>query len=99
MRTARSAFFTSIRDREFWDEFMKPLKWMGASHDDLCSFPRQAMRASGAELMRIQYGGEPTDWKPMSGIGAGVCEIRVHQEKECRVIFLERHDKSDEKSR
>jgi phage-related protein len=31
----------------------------------------------GLELMRVQFGGEPTDFKPMRSVGAGVYEIRV----------------------
>jgi phage-related protein len=67
---------------------MKPLKWMGTSYDDLSSFPRQAKKLAGTELMRVQFGGDPTDWKPMSGIGPGVKEIRVHLATECRVIYV-----------
>lgn len=31
----------------------------------------------GLELMRVQFGGEPKDFKPMPSVGAGVYEIRV----------------------
>jgi phage-related protein len=31
----------------------------------------------GVELMIVQLGGEPTDFKPMTSIGAGAYEIRV----------------------
>ena len=27
--------------------------------------------------MRVQFGGDPTDFKPMPGVGSGACEIRV----------------------
>lgn len=29
------------------------------------------------ELMRVQFGVKPTDFKPMSGVGAGAYEVRV----------------------
>ena len=31
----------------------------------------------GFELMRVQFGGEPANFKPMSSVGAGAYEIRV----------------------
>ena len=31
----------------------------------------------GFELMRVQFGGEPTSFKPMPTVGAGAQEIRV----------------------
>jgi len=32
--------------------------------------------ALGVELLTVQYGGEPSDFKPMPDIGAGTYEIR-----------------------
>ena len=31
----------------------------------------------GLELMRVQFGGEPTNFKPMHTVGAGAYELRV----------------------
>ncbi|CAN5497721.1 hypothetical protein BH10CYA1_BH10CYA1_24850 [soil metagenome] len=31
----------------------------------------------GGQLNKVEYGGEPDDFKPMQSIGAGVNEIRV----------------------
>ncbi len=31
---------------------------------------------------------EPEDWKPMSSIGLGVKEIRIHSQTENRVIYV-----------
>ena len=42
---------------------MKPLKFVGASLDDLRNFPDEARRAAGFELRAIQNGLEPNDWK------------------------------------
>lgn len=36
----------------------------------------------------VQQGLEPSDWKPMSAVGAGVREIRIHVLGEWRVIYV-----------
>ena len=41
------------------------------------------------QLYRVQNGYDPTDWKPMASIGAGVREIRIRDEVGAfRVIYL-----------
>jgi phage-related protein len=67
---------------------MKPLHFMGSSLDDLRNFPDEARRAAGFELRAIQSGLEPSDWKPMQGIGPGVNEIRIHVLGEWRSSML-----------
>jgi phage-related protein len=42
----------------------------------------------GFELYRVQLGLNPYDWKPMSTVGAGVREIRVHVGREFRVLYI-----------
>lgn len=56
---------------------LKPLKFLGSSRDDLRAMPKAVQHAIGVELMVVQLGGEPSDFKPMSSVGAGVYEIRV----------------------
>ena len=56
---------------------MKPIVWIGSSLNDLKAFPETARRSAGHQLGRIQRGRLPHDWKPMSAIGVGVCEIRI----------------------
>jgi phage-related protein len=56
---------------------MKDVEFLGSSLDDLRKFPMTARREMGYQIGRIQSGLDPDDWKPMSGIGAGVKEIRV----------------------
>ena len=56
---------------------MKPLEFLGSSRDDLAGMPAGVRHDIGVELMRVQFGGQPTDFKPMSTVGAGVYEIRV----------------------
>jgi len=67
---------------------MKPLKFVGTSHDDLCAFPAEARRAVGFELWQVQNGATPSDWKPMADLGPGVYEIRVQVLGEWRVIYV-----------
>lgn len=67
---------------------MKELKFLGSTRNDLDSFPADARRAAGYELFLVQMGVEPSDWKPMPSVGAGVYEIRVHEEGEFRVFYV-----------
>ena len=66
---------------------MKPLKFVASSLDDLREFPAEARRAAGFELDAVQRGLEPSDWKPMNEVGAGVREIRIHVLGEWRVLL------------
>jgi phage-related protein len=67
---------------------MKDIIFLGASKNDLRDFPETARRDSGIELYQVQLGLEPSDWKPMPSIGAGVREIRVRAGGAFRVIYL-----------
>lgn len=66
----------------------KPLKFIGTSLDDLRSFPREVKHAVGLELMRVQDGLEPTDFKPMTSVGKGIYEIRVRLAGAWRVMYV-----------
>ena len=68
----------------------KPLFFMGSSLDDLRNFPEEARKTAGFELRAIQNGFEPVDWKPMSSVGKGVREIRIHVLGEWRIIYVAR---------
>ena len=70
----------------------KPLAWLGSSLDDVRAFPAEAKRAAGYQLGRVQQGMMPDDWKPMSTVGAGVYEIRVHTELEHRVFYVAKYE-------
>ena len=61
---------------------------MGTSLKDIKSFPAPAKQRAGHELMAIQIGINPTDWKPINAISAGVKEIRIHEGGEFRVIYV-----------
>jgi len=47
---------------------------------------------AGFELRRVQQGLQPTDWRPMIGVGTGVEEIRVHTGQEHRVFYIARFE-------
>ncbi len=67
---------------------MKPLIWLGSSHDDIRRFPDEVRQDTGFELYQIQRGHEPSDWKPMPTVGSGVKEVRLHGRNEYRVIYI-----------
>ena len=70
----------------------KPLAWLGSSLDDVRAFPADARRAAGYQLGRVQQGLMPDDWKPMSTVGAGVYEIRIHTKLEHRVFYVAKYE-------
>jgi phage-related protein len=67
---------------------MKPPEFVGTSLDDLKTFPAEAQRVAGFKLSFVQRGLEPSDWKTMKEVGAGVREIRVHVLGEWRVLYV-----------
>ena len=67
---------------------MKLIKWLGDSRNAVKSFSDAARYQAGIELFAIQLGTNPSDWKPMRSIGAGVNEIRIHAENEYRVLYV-----------
>ena len=69
---------------------LKPLMFMGSSRNDLRSFPAAVKHAIGLELMRIQAGVDPVDFKPIQAVGRGAYEIRVHIQGAWRVIYVAR---------
>ncbi|HSF04075.1 MAG TPA: type II toxin-antitoxin system RelE/ParE family toxin [Solirubrobacterales bacterium] len=68
----------------------KPLFWVGGSLARVRAFPAAARREAGHQLYQVQLGLQPGDWKPMSSVGPGVMEIRVHEGGEYRVLYLAR---------
>jgi len=46
----------------------------------------------GAELLRVQLGVMPTDFKPMPSVGKGVYEIRVRLDGAWRVLYVAKYD-------
>jgi phage-related protein len=66
----------------------KPIVWLGSARSDVREFPKEARQDVGFQLRRAQQGLSPTDWRPMSIIGPGVIEIRVHSDGEYRVFYV-----------
>jgi len=55
---------------------MRPLRFIGASYDELRAFPREVYRHVGQALMIAQLGEKAPSAKPLKGFGgAGVLEI------------------------
>lgn len=68
---------------------MKPLKFIDSSHKDLNKMPIDVRHAVGVELMRVQFGARPQDFKPMTSVGSGAYEVRVRDaEGAFRVIYV-----------
>ena len=66
----------------------KAVAWLGSALADLRAFPADARRDAGFELRRVQQGLDPDDWKPMSSIGPGVRDIRIHTGLEHRIFYV-----------
>jgi phage-related protein len=66
----------------------KRLLWVGSALKDLRACPREARRELGFDLRRFQADEMPRDWKPVSSLGAGVVEIRVHTGGEFRLMYI-----------
>lgn len=66
----------------------KATAWLGDSLVAVKAFSDEARREAGHQLGRVQSGEEPSDWKPMETVGAGVREIRIRVEKAYRVLYV-----------
>lgn len=66
----------------------KPILFIGSSRDDLREFPAEVRKALGDELLRVQNGLIPVDFKPLKDVGKGAYEIRVHLKGAWRVIYV-----------
>jgi phage-related protein len=74
---------------------MKDVRFVGGSLDDLKQFPAGARREAGFELSNVQAGLQPSDWKPMSTVGAGAVEIRIKDPAGIyRVIYVARFEEA-----
>ena len=70
----------------------KAVIWVGSARRDARAFAKDARKRAGYEIYRVQQGLDPTDWKPMPSVGAGVREIRIHTDREYRVIHVAKFD-------
>jgi phage-related protein len=68
---------------------LKRVTFHGDSLERIRDFPEDARKEAGYELYQVQRGRHPTDWKPMSSVGAGVREIRIRDASGAyRVIYV-----------
>jgi len=49
---------------------MKKVVWLGSSRSRIKDFPAQAQDIAGHELLKIQSGKQPADWRPMPRAGS-----------------------------
>ena len=73
---------------------LKKVVFQGQAKDEIRSFPVNARRIAGEQIMRLQSGLNPADSKPMRTIGAGVREIRIQDGNQYRVIYLATFDEA-----
>jgi phage-related protein len=68
---------------------MKPLRWIGASKEDLDAFPDPARREAGYALYLAQIGMKALKAKPLKGFGgAGVLEVVAdHDRNAYRAVY------------
>ncbi len=68
---------------------LKPLKFLGSSQDDLRAMPEAVRHTVGVELMVVQFGGVPSDFKPLPTVGDGAYEVRVRDAAGAfRVVYV-----------
>ena len=68
---------------------MKRIVFLGDALDRLRDFPEAARKEAGVQLHKVQLGLEPSDWKPMGGVGPGVREVRIREEGGAfRVLYV-----------
>ena len=71
-------------------EAFKPVEWLGDTLNRTRALAKPVRQQVGYELELVQHDMEPSDWKPMTSVGPGVNEIRVHVEGEHRLFYIAR---------
>jgi len=59
---------------------LKPVKWLGTSRSDIRELRTTTQQDLGHELLRVQLGLMPNNFKPLPTVGVGTYEIRVSDE-------------------
>jgi phage-related protein len=75
-------------------DLLKPVVWVGNSRQDLAQFPADVMQALGKELLKVQQGLMPNDFKVMTSVGKGVYEIRVKLDGAWRMMYVAKFTKA-----
>ncbi|MFN7921531.1 MAG: type II toxin-antitoxin system RelE/ParE family toxin [Bryobacteraceae bacterium] len=73
---------------------MKPIIRLGDSLQRLRTASAGIRYDASHELNSVQCGDSPRDFKPMSDVGPGTMEIRVHRENEFRVFYVARFEEA-----
>lgn len=73
---------------------LKPIRWLGATRDDIREQCPDIRDELGQQLLRVQMGLMPNNYKPMSTVGPGAYEIRVRGTDDiARLIYVAKfHD-------
>ncbi|CAN5176776.1 type II toxin-antitoxin system RelE/ParE family toxin [soil metagenome] len=64
--------------------------------EEVREWPSDVREEMGGQLNKVEYGGEPDDFKPMKTIGVGVNEIRVADEgnNKYRLIYVAKFEEA-----
>lgn len=73
---------------------MKKITWLGNTREVVKNYSDNVKSEIGYSLDKVQRGLDPYDWKPMSSVGEGVKEIRIHEENEYRVLYVAKFEES-----
>jgi phage-related protein len=70
-----------------------PIAWEGDSREVIHGFPEEIRSELGIDLQLLQWGEQPSSYRPMQSIGTGVFELRQQDERSWyRVLYLSRID-------
>ena len=75
----------------------KETRWVLESLlEEVREWPSDVREEMGGQLNKVEYGGEPDDFKPMKTIGMGVNEIRVTDEgnNKYRLIYVAKFEEA-----
>ncbi|MEB3982501.1 type II toxin-antitoxin system RelE/ParE family toxin [Mycobacterium sp. 663a-19] len=72
---------------------LKPIRWLGTTRDDIRE-QRPAIRDElGQQLLRVQMGLMPNNYKPMTAVGLGTYEMRVRDaDGIARLMYVTKFD-------
>ena len=69
------------------------IAWEGDSREVIRGFPEEVRSELGIDLQLLQWGEQPSSYRPMQSVGQGVYELRQQDERSWyRVIYLSRID-------
>ncbi|HEY9684564.1 MAG TPA: type II toxin-antitoxin system RelE/ParE family toxin [Oculatellaceae cyanobacterium] len=74
----------------------KTTKWYTERlRQEVAAWPKAVREDVGGQLNKVEYGGEPDDFKPMPTVGSGVNEIRVADDGlQYRLIYIAKFEEA-----